>query len=80
MTSKFNNVYVGDAITIASVYEKDGPIATYFDLVYDKISKVQQKKAIKILALIMVIAWIVFRIFRIWNSYSLMPYYNILFL
>ena len=36
MTSKFNNVYVGDAITIASVYEKDGPIATYFDLVYDK--------------------------------------------
>ena len=36
MTSKFNNVYVGDAVTIASVYEKDGPIASYFDLVYDK--------------------------------------------
>ena len=36
MTSKFNNVYIGDAVTIASVYEKDGPIATYFDLVYDK--------------------------------------------
>ena len=36
MTSKFNNVYIGDAYTIASVYEKDGPIATYFDLLYDK--------------------------------------------
>lgn len=35
MTSKFNNVYVGDTYTIASVYEKDGPIANYFDLVYD---------------------------------------------
>lgn len=36
MTSKFNNVYVGNAVTIASVYEKDGPIADYFDMVYDK--------------------------------------------
>ena len=36
MTVKFNNVYVTDAMTIASVYEKDGPIADYFDLVYDK--------------------------------------------
>ena len=36
MTSKFNNVYVNDAWTVASVYEKDGPIASYFDLVYDK--------------------------------------------
>lgn len=36
MTVKFNNVYVGDTTTIASVYEKDGPIADYFDLVYDK--------------------------------------------
>ena len=36
MTSKFNNVYVKNAYTIASVYEKDGPIADYFDLVYDK--------------------------------------------
>ena len=36
MTVKFNNVYVGDTMTIASVYEKDGPIADYFDLVYDK--------------------------------------------
>lgn len=36
MTVKFNNVYVGDTYTIASVYEKDGPIADYFDLVYDK--------------------------------------------
>ena len=36
MTSKFNNVYIGDAVTIASVYEKDGPIAADFDLVYDK--------------------------------------------
>jgi stage V sporulation protein AD len=36
MTVKFNNVYVMDTMTIASVYEKDGPIADYFDLVYDK--------------------------------------------
>ena len=36
MTSKFNNVYVSDTFTIASVYEKDGPIASYFDLVYGK--------------------------------------------
>lgn len=36
MTVKFNNVYVGDSYTIASVYEKDGPIADYFDMVYDK--------------------------------------------
>ena len=36
MTKKFNNVYIGDSYTIASVYEKDGPIATYFDLIYDK--------------------------------------------
>jgi len=33
MTSKFNNVYVKDAYTIASVYEKDGPIKDYFDMV-----------------------------------------------
>ena len=36
MTTKFNNVYVDNTVTIASVYEKDGPIADYFDLVYDK--------------------------------------------
>ena len=36
MTTKFNNVYVGSAVTIASIYEKDGPIVDYFDLVYDK--------------------------------------------
>lgn len=36
MTKKFNNVYVSDAYTIASIYEKKGPIADYFDLVYDK--------------------------------------------
>lgn len=36
MTVKFNNVYVGNTYTIASVYEKDGPIADYFDSVYDK--------------------------------------------
>lgn len=36
MTTKFNNVYVENTYTIASVYEKDGPIANYFDLVYDK--------------------------------------------
>jgi len=36
MTTRYKNVYVGDAYTIASVYEKDGPIANYFDKVYDK--------------------------------------------
>jgi len=36
MTVKFNNVYVGDSFTIAGVYEKDGPISDYFDLIYDK--------------------------------------------
>lgn len=36
MTTKFNNVYINDSYTIASVYEKDGPIAEYFDKIYDK--------------------------------------------
>ena len=36
MTKKFNNVYITDSYTIAGVYEKDGPIADYFDLIYDK--------------------------------------------
>jgi len=36
MTVKFNNVYVNNASTIASVYEKDSPISDYFDMVYDK--------------------------------------------
>lgn len=36
MTSKFNNVYVRDSYTIAGIYEADGPIADYFDLIYDK--------------------------------------------
>lgn len=36
MTSKFNNVYVADRYTIAGLYEKDGPISDYFDLIYDK--------------------------------------------
>ena len=36
MTRKFNNVYIGDSYTIAGIYEKNGPIANYFDLIYDK--------------------------------------------
>ena len=36
MTKKFNNVYVNDTYTIASIYEKQGPISDYFDLIYDK--------------------------------------------
>ena len=36
MTSKFRNVYVNDSYTIASIYEKDGPISDEFDLIYDK--------------------------------------------
>lgn len=36
MTSKFNNVYITDSYTIAGIYEKDGPISDFFDLIYDK--------------------------------------------
>ena len=36
MTKKFNNVYLENTYTIASIYEKDGPISDYFDLIYDK--------------------------------------------
>lgn len=36
MTTKFNNVYIKNSYTIASVYEKDGLIADYFDSIYDK--------------------------------------------
>ena len=34
MTTKFNNVYIEDTATVASVYEKDGPISSCFDKVY----------------------------------------------
>lgn len=36
MTRKFNNVYVDCCYTIASIYEKDGPLSDYFDMIYDK--------------------------------------------
>ena len=36
MTKKFNNVYIDNSYTIAGVYEKDGPISSYIDLIYDK--------------------------------------------
>ncbi len=36
MTRKFNNVYIDCSYTIGGVYEKDGPIANYIDLIYDK--------------------------------------------
>ena len=36
MTRKFNNVYIDDSFTIAGIYEKNGPLKDYFDLVYDK--------------------------------------------
>ena len=36
MTKKYKNVYIGDTYTIAGIYEKDGPIADYFDMIYDK--------------------------------------------
>ena len=36
MTRKSNNVYVDECYTIASIYEKDGPLADYFDMIYDK--------------------------------------------
>ncbi len=35
MTSKFNNVYIKDAYTIGGIYESEGPIAKYFDKVYN---------------------------------------------
>ncbi len=36
MTNKYNNVYIKDTYTIASIYEKDGPLKKYFDKLYDK--------------------------------------------
>lgn len=36
MTKKFNNVYINDGYTIAGIYEKEGPIASYIDLIYDR--------------------------------------------
>lgn len=36
MTKKFNNVYIKDSYTMAGIYEKNGPIASYFDEIYDK--------------------------------------------
>ena len=36
MTQKFNNVYINDSYTIGGVYEKDSPIASNIDLIYDK--------------------------------------------
>lgn len=36
MTKKFNNVYLADSYTIAGLYEKNGPLKDYFDLIYDK--------------------------------------------
>ena len=36
MTKKFNNVYIKDSYTIAGIYEKNGPIRDYIDLIYDK--------------------------------------------
>ena len=36
MTTTFKNVYVGDASTIAGVYEANGPLKEYFDKTYTK--------------------------------------------
>ena len=36
MTIKYNNVYVKDTYTIASIYEKNGPLKNYFNKIYDK--------------------------------------------
>ena len=36
MTVKFKNVYISDTYTVAGLYEKNGPISDYFDLIYDK--------------------------------------------
>ena len=36
MTIKYNNVYIKDAYTIASIYEKNGPLKNYFNKIYDK--------------------------------------------
>ena len=31
MTFKYKNVYIGDTVTVAGPYEKEGPLKTYFD-------------------------------------------------
>ena len=35
MTFKYNNVYVGDTVTVAGVYEKNGPLKKYFDKTFN---------------------------------------------
>ncbi len=36
MTKKYHNVYVDEGVTIGGIYEGNGPIANYFDMIYDK--------------------------------------------
>lgn len=36
MTYNYKNVYLGDSYTIGGVYESNGPLASYFDKVYNK--------------------------------------------
>lgn len=36
MTNKYNNVYIKDTFTVGGVYEKDGPLGKYFDLIHIK--------------------------------------------
>lgn len=36
MTRKINNVYLGPSYSVASIYEAQGPLKEYFDLIYDK--------------------------------------------
>lgn len=35
MTFNYKNVYVGDTVTVAGVYEKNGPLKKYFDKTYN---------------------------------------------
>lgn len=50
MTLKFNNVFIKDTATTAGKYEKDSPLVSYFDLIYDDLynaSKTLEQAEIK---------------------------------
>ncbi len=38
MTIRFNNVYIGDSVTVVGPYEKKGPLSSYFDKRYSDLS------------------------------------------
>ena len=38
MTIRFNNVYIGDSVTVVGPYEKSGPLSKYYDKKYNDLS------------------------------------------